>query len=460
MIQESGKALSLPECLAYANETKELVIQKDALAEIPGLLSEYFEFDSVCIIADDNTYRAAGRTLKKICEDKKIKCSGTYIFHGEERLHAEYDHVISLMGWISLLPDFPGLVPIAVGSGTINDLVKRSSDELKLPYLCVPTAASVDGYTPNGAALLLDGLKQTIPCTAPKVVAADTDVIAMAPSYLSSSGFGDLTSKIISGTDWIIASRAGPLGASEAHAIDPVAWSMVQNGLKGALKRSVNAAKGDREAINALFEALAITGFAMQYMKNSRPVSGSEHLWSHVWEMDDLSINGVPVTHGHKVTIGTLAATAFTEIFFADPKGPPAPLKTYRRPGRNERRAEVSNAFKNSLGHDKVLETALEKMMEKKKVETINQAIRDSWKELRDAVLERLMPYLELKKLLKKAGCPLRPEEIGLSRTEAIATARRAHMIRNKYGILDLSWDLGNFDKILKKMENSEIYLK
>jgi hypothetical protein len=46
--------------------------------------------------------------------------------------------------------------------------------------------------------------------------------------------------------------------------------------------------------------------------------------------MEDLSMNGVPVTHGHKVTIGTLAATAFTEIFFADPKGPPPAYKDFR----------------------------------------------------------------------------------------------------------------------------------
>ena len=474
---DNGKALSLEDCLRHADETKELLIQKDALEEIPALLSKYFEFEAVCLIADDNTLKAAGSKLKKILDGGKIKCSGSYIFPGEPRLHAEYNHVVALKDWISSMPDYPRLVPIAIGAGTVNDLLKRTSFELKIPYLCVPTAASVDGYTPNGAALLVDGLKQTLPCTAPLVVAADTDVIAQAPAYLSSSGFGDLASKIITGTDWIIAEKAGSLGASEAPAIDPIPWAMVQNGLMDALNRSVNAAKGDKDAINALFQALAITGFAMQYMKSSRPVSGSEHLWSHVWEMEDLSVNGVSVTHGHKVTIGTLAATAFTEIFFADPKGPPQggiPKSrrqniqglfrkagpSDKRPSRDERRAEVSEAFKDSKAHDKVVATALEKMMEEQTVQKINQAFRDSWKEIRGRVLEKLVPYGELKALLEKAGCPLRPEEIGLSRTEAIATARRAQMIRNKYGILDLAWDMGNFEKILDLMESSDLYLK
>ena len=454
------KPLSLADCLKYADETKELVLKKDALAEIPELLSEYFKFNAVCLIADENTFNAAGRKVKKCLENSGIKISGSYIFPGEPRLHAEYSHVSFLKEWLSSLPDSPHIVPIAIGAGTVNDLVKCTSSELKLPYFCVPTAASVDGYTANGAALLMDGFKQTVPCSAPMVLAADTEVIALAPAYLSSSGFGDLASKIIAGTDWIIAEKAGALGAGGAPAINPLAWSMVQNGLNETLSRSVNAAGGDMEAVNALFQALAITGFAMQHMKNSRPVSGSEHMLSHVWEMDDLSVNGAPVTHGHKVTIGTLAVTAFTEIFFADPKGPPAPVPAYRRPGRDERRAEVSGAFTGSHAHDKIVSTALEKMMDDKLIQNINQGFRDSWKEIRDRVLEKLVPYEELKTLLAKAACPLRPEEIGLGRIEAISTVRRAQMIRNRYGILDLSWDMGNFERIMGELENSDIYLK
>ena len=460
MIQATSneKPLSLAECLEHADETKELTLKKDALAEIPRLLSEFFEYSAVCLIADENTLKAAGQKVKELLEDKGIKIAGSYIFPGEPRLHADYGHVLLLKDWISSLPNSGKLVPIAIGAGTVNDLVKRTSSELNLPYFCVPTAASVDGYTPNGAALLVDGYKQTLSCSAPLVLAADTDLIALAPAYLSSSGFGDLASKIIAGTDWIIAEKAGSLDAYEAPPIDPLAWSMVQIGLLDKLNQSVNAAKGDREAINTLFQSLAITGFAMQHFKNSRPVSGSEHLLSHVWEMSDLTVNGVPVTHGHKVTIGTLATTAFTEIFFADPKGPPEQAKSYRRPSREEREAEVSNAFNGSQAQKTVVATALEKMMDEKRVENINQAFRDSWKDIRDKVLEKLVPYRELKDLLARAECPLKPEEIGLSRVETIATIRRAQMIRNKYGILDLSWDMGNFEEILRKLELSEIF--
>jgi glycerol-1-phosphate dehydrogenase [NAD(P)+] len=318
----------------------------------------------------------------------------------------------------------------------------------------------VDGYTANGAALLMDGFKQTLPCTAPQAVIADTDVLSHAPVYLSSSGFGDLASKIIAGTDWIIAAKAGALGAPGAEPISEKAWAMTQNGLLDTLKRSVNAAYGDSDAVHTLFEALAITGFAMQYLKNSRPVSGSEHLFSHVWEMDDLSVQGIPVTHGHKVTLGTLAATAFTEVFFADPKGPPEVPKDFRRPSPKEREAEVFRAFQGNTAQQAIVKTGLEKLMDDTQVKLINTAFRDSWKDIRDQVLDLIVPYSALKDLLSKAGCPVQPEIINLTRTELIATARRAQMMRNKYGILDLAWDMGNFETILSRLETSERYFR
>ncbi|MDR2095706.1 MAG: sn-glycerol-1-phosphate dehydrogenase [Treponema sp.] len=448
------------DCLKEAGETKELRLKKAVFSDIPGLLKDFFKSGRVYLVADENTWKAAGQKTEDAVREAGIPIAGRRIFPGEPRLHAHYTHVKELIELFKSLPDYPSCTPIAVGGGTINDLVKRATFELAMPYLCVPTAASVDGYTANGAALLMDGFKQTLPCTAPRVIAADTDVLAQAPAYLSSSGFGDLAGKIIAGTDWIIAEKAGSAGAPAATPIDPLAWNMIQPGLMDNLNQSVHAADGDSEAVRTLFNSLAVTGFAMQYMKNSRPVSGSEHLFSHVWEMEDLSLNGAPVTHGHKVTIGTLSATAFTELFFADPSGPPTAVSGWQRPSPAEREAETAAAFRETPGCKAVVKTALEKMVDSKTASDINTLCRDSWHEIREKVLERLLPYAELKALLAKARCPLVPEAIGLRRKDIIATARKAQMMRNKYGILDLAWDMGNFESILAKLEASEVYLR
>jgi glycerol-1-phosphate dehydrogenase [NAD(P)+] len=232
---------------------------------------------------------------------------------------------------------------------------------------------------------------------------------------------------------------------------------MTQTGLLDTLRQSADAVRGDTDAVGVLFSALSITGFAMQHLRSSRPVSGCEHLWSHVWEMEDLSVDGNPVTHGHKVAMGTLAAGAFTEVLFAQ-AAPPPPTPRWKLPSRAEREAAVRAAFttpaiKGTKPAEAAVKTALEKLADEKKAAILADRLRDNWKEIRDKVLERLPPYGELKKLMAGGGCPVLPAAINLSREDVIATARRAQMIRNRYTVVDLAWDLGVFEDVLAKVE-------
>ena len=426
-------------------------------SEIPRLLREAYSGERVFLIGDENTMQAAGNRVERLLVTAGIQVTGKLVFQAEGTLHADYAHTAVIKDRINAagLP----VIPLAAGSGTINDLVKQASGELGLPYLCVPTAASVDGFTSYGAAILKDGFKQTLPCAAPRCVVADTAVLANAPAWLSSSGFADLAGKIIAGADWIIAESAAPFGAKGAEPRDPRAWAMVQNGLYSYLEQSIGAAEGSPGALKALFEALSITGFAMQYRKSSRPVSGAEHLFAHIWEMENLSHNGLPVTHGHKVAMGTLASTAFLEILFAGPDGPPPPPESFKRPSREDCLAETAAAFANSPALNSAVKTSGEKYHDAAAAADIRSGIHDTWKELREKTLEQIMPYAGLRSMLAKAHCPVQPAEINLSREAVIACARRARMIRNRYIGLDLAWDLGCFDTVLAKMEESDLYL-
>src|SRR5205085_9588121 len=96
----------------------------------------------------------------------------------------------------------PRRVPVAVGSGVVNDLVKYAAALAGRPYLCVPTAASMDGYAASGAALLDEGFKRTLPCDPPVAVVADINVLALAPARMASWGYGDLAGKVVAGADW------------------------------------------------------------------------------------------------------------------------------------------------------------------------------------------------------------------------------------------------------------------
>jgi glycerol-1-phosphate dehydrogenase [NAD(P)+] len=457
---------TISECLQLASDTRAMALGLDALAQLPDLIRNHFGSDGASpggtlpgeafLVADGNTMQAAGLKVQEILKDAGIQILGSHIYPAEPRLHADYAQAKALGTLLRVQTPQPGVV-ISVGAGTVNDLVKRGAHEAGLPYLCVATAASVDGYTSAGSALLDRGFKRTFACPAPRVVVADSAVLAAAPAYLASSGFGDLAGKVIAGTDWLIAEAAGAAGAPGTEPIDAKAWAMTQTGLEAALIASEGAHRGDGPSLETLFEALALTGFAMQYTRSSRPVSGCEHLISHVWEMADLSVGGVPVTHGHKVAIGTLCAAAFTELLFRSKEPPRADPRS--RPTMAAREAEVREAFRGRPALEETMVTALEKLMPPETHARMAEALRDQWGQLRTTVLSRLPPYDELRDQLARAGCPVCAEDIGLAREEAIGTARLAQMIRNRYTVLDLGWDLGAFDGVLEAMEADYRYL-
>jgi glycerol-1-phosphate dehydrogenase [NAD(P)+] len=450
--------LSIDECLKAATDTKCLAAGDGVIAEIPRLLERYFPGRPVFAVADNNTYKAAGRAVLDTLGG--IPAAGRFIFP-EEEIHAEYRYVEMLKREFRRAEENAGktIVPVVIGSGTLNDLVKRTSSELSLPYLCVPTAASVDGYTAYGAALVDGGFKKTFSCPAPLVVAADKAVLAAAPPYLSSSGFGDLAGKFSAGSDWIIADRAFSLDGKGglvpgSQKIDDRAWAMVQLPLRDNLRRAVNAVRGDKDAVQTLFEALGVTGFAMQYMQNSRPVSGCEHMLSHVWEMENLRADGRPVTHGHKVALGLLAAVAFTECLFREKPSPSRGRQSWP-----ERESSVRAAFAGlETAVPSVLETAREKFIEagSAKAGPLTEGLLDKWDDMKEAVSAQLLPYAELRGLLENAGCPVKPAEIGLSKTRVIATARSAQMIRVRFTVLDLAYETGVFEDVLKRMEEAD----
>ena len=105
--------------------------------------------------------------------------------------------------------------------------MKYAAELAGKPYVCVPTAASMDGYAASGAALREGGFKRTLACAAPVAVVADLDVIAAAPAVMGAWGYGDLVGKLVAGVDWIVADALGE------EALDPGPFAMVQDNLAG-----------------------------------------------------------------------------------------------------------------------------------------------------------------------------------------------------------------------------------
>jgi glycerol-1-phosphate dehydrogenase [NAD(P)+] len=295
---------NLNDALAAASETKALRIGWGILSQVAELFTEQFPNKKAVLIADTITYAIAGEKVYQLLEEANIKQLNPFIFT-DSHLYAEYTFVDQLVEFLKT----NDAIPIAVGSGTINDLTKLAAHLTHRQYLCVATAASMDGYTAFGASITASGAKQTFNCPAPQACLADIEIIVAAPSEMTASGYADLFAKITAGADWILADRL------HAEAIDPKAWSIVQDGLHKALSDPEGIRRGDPEAITKLVEGLMLGGFAMQWSKSSRPASGAEHQFSHLWNMENHLNNSEHVSHGFQVSIGTLAITALYEQF-------------------------------------------------------------------------------------------------------------------------------------------------
>jgi glycerol-1-phosphate dehydrogenase [NAD(P)+] len=264
----------IEEALRRASTTRQVVVEPGAIARTGEIFSSLTDGRTAVVVADETTFGLAGKVVTSSLETSGIGVQPPVILGNVPALHADYAHVAVVR---PALQDAPaGTIPVALGSGTLNDLTKRAAFEIGVPYVVVGTAASMDGYTASGASLVQDGFKTTLPCDAPLAVVADPVLLADAPAPMTASGYGDLAGKVTAGADWLLADALG---------VDPVQldiWTMVQDPLHRAIRDPDALRHRDVAAVEQLFLGLVMTGLAIQATGSSRPASGSEHQFSHL----------------------------------------------------------------------------------------------------------------------------------------------------------------------------------
>lgn len=177
--------------LSRTTDTKALVIGTDTLPQVADMFRKLFPDKRALVVADANTWRVAGDDVHKILAGAGVAQDEPYVFT-DPKLYAEWAYV----GELDTVLAETDAVPVAVGSGVINDLTKLCSSHNGRRYMVVGTAASMDGYTAYGASITKDGNKQTFDCPAPLGMVLDPNIAAAAPAKLSASGYADLIAKI------------------------------------------------------------------------------------------------------------------------------------------------------------------------------------------------------------------------------------------------------------------------
>ena len=410
--------------------TRLVKIGVGTLAMTGKCLDRCFPSGPVIVIADSNTYQAAGQKVCRHLRQDGRKVLDPFIFEDDD-LDAEYRFVERLKKNL----DRTRAIPVAVGSGTVNDLTKLASHLCSRPYMVVGTAASMDGYTAFGASITRDGYKQTMPCPAPLAVVLDLDVIAQAPREMNTAGYADLLAKIPAGADWLLAEAAG------VEPVDSASWKLVQDNLREWVGDPTGIRKADRTALAGLVEGLVMTGLGMQRANSSRPASGADHQFSHLWDMQHHTHQGAAPMHGCKVAIGTLASAAmYEQVLASDIHHLSVDEDSVRArwPKWEIIEQAIRNDFPDASLADQVLRQSRDKYLEASELAQRLQRLKTGWTDLCMRLSSQLLSAAQLQDMLAQAGAPNTPEEIGISRKRLRKSYRQAQWIRSRYTVLDL----------------------
>lgn len=434
--------------LSRATDTKYLLVKCGAIESVADAFISQFHDSEAIIISEETMLEYVEKVLQQF-DNKGVKYNTPIIFENKD-LYAHWGYIEKLDEILSNTD----AIPVAIGSGTINDLVKLSSHHNNRNYLIVATAASMDGYTAFGASITKDGSKETFSCPAPRVLIADIDIIASAPSSMTASGYADLFAKVASGADWILADAMG------VEAIDPVSFSIVQNGLHQALSDPNRINSGDKVAIQHLIEGLILSGFAMQSHKSSRPASGADHQFSHLWNMQHHTMeDGSTPSHGFQVSIGTLVSLAlYEELLKFNVQEFDIDKVIDKWPSKESQIEKALSSFKGTdfptIGATEV--TAKYNTKEEIREQFIR--LKENWTETRERLKNQLIPLDKAVEMLKVVGAPTHPLQIGVSMEKLRESVILAQMIRRRFTILDFAVRADLLDSWLDNVFNNPIW--
>ena len=412
-----------------------LSIRSGAVKEIPQALGAMGKRKPF-IICDKNTKAAAWDRIQPVLEAAGIE----YVLFCLPMAHVEPNE--QAMGSIIMGFDPSCDCVMGVGSGVINDCSKVLAHMTGRKMIIVGTAPSMDGYASNCSAMIREGVKCTLTNEAPAAIICDVDIIKEAPMRMLHAGLGDMLAKYVALCEW----RITNLINGEYYCAN------VAGLMRATLQKIVASAPGlrrrDPEAVRATVEGLVLSGIAMSFAGNSRPASGLEHYFSHLWEMMALERGTSFELHGIQVGVGTIKTLKLYDI-----------IKTMRPD------LEKALAFRQGFSHEK-WESELRRILGKTAEPVIElectsfhnndaaehavriEKIVKHWDELLAIMDDELPATKEIESLMKELGMAMEPEAIGFTRQDTVDAFRASRDTRKKYLTSSMLWDMGELYEI------------
>ena len=343
----------------------------------------------ILMVADGNSYR-----VTKGLYEQLISCG----FIVELRVYD--DMKVADMREVEELEKLLARVDgcLSVGTGSVNDICRLSSFRQNKQLAIFATAPSMDGFASDSAPITKNNFKLSYQCCQPRIIIADTEILAQAPTELKAAGFGDVIAKYVAIADWRIAQLVHGDYYCERVA------GLVREALSRMVSLADKVSVCDEDAAKAIMETLVLTGVAMQLTRSSRPASGAEHIISHYWECRKLERGVISDYHGKKVGVATLAvADIYHKI---------AAMKNIKAHKERLDWKDIEAHYGPVLMEDVYKLNRPETI-----VDEIDPAVIDkNWSEICRIIKDEIPPVKELVKLYKLAHAAMAPEDIAVDK--------------------------------------------
>ena len=420
---------------------KEAIVKSGAVKELPRVARGYGG-TKACVLCDRNTFAAAGKITLAALDGAGI--GHTVFTFPEERTEPDE----KALGAAFLHFDHTCDILVGIGSGVINDIGKIVAKMTGLPYVIVATAPSMDGFASSTSSVVRDGLKVSVDSKCPDAVIGDTDILKEAPPLMLQAGLGDMLAKYISVCEW----RIGRLVTGEYYC-ETVA-AMIRAALRKCADNAAGLMTRDPQAVEAVMEGLILSGIAADYAGVSRPVSGVEHYFSHLWDMRALEFGTPWSLHGVQCGVGAVLALRGYERLVTQTPDRENAMAAFA----GFDKAAWFSQIKTYLGGaaEAILRTAdgSERYDAQKHAQRLANIVAH-WDEILQIVKEELPPSDRIEALLRSIGAPVSSEDFGVPASENALTFMMTKDIRDKYILSTLLFDLGMLEIIARETYNS-----
>jgi glycerol-1-phosphate dehydrogenase [NAD(P)+] len=307
----AGKLAGIYDALAAAAgerrdmDLQEIWLAEDAITSLPAFALAGRPPGPVLLVQDETDIRAAGRSVKPLVK-QVFEAAGcdveVVVIRDDWEVHTTPAHIAEAQAHLK-----PGQVVVSVGSGTITDIAKHAVFEYEAAHpgerlwlVCLATANSVVAYTSNQAPINYGHVKRTIPSRLPDLLAYDTRTLADAPREYTDGGIGDTYVGCGSFADYRLSHLMG-LGRWE-----PLSWEIMKAPTRRFLGRDPVLQDRSAAGIGQLVLDLSACGFALSVANESGPLSGLEHVTSHMLDMA-AAYDGRPVgNHGSQCSLACI----------------------------------------------------------------------------------------------------------------------------------------------------------